>query len=55
MKSIHLIRLYEILTQMVKTHNLSIKERDDILKKAGLYHLSETDWKDSNGVIYTIK
>lgn len=55
MNPIHLIRLHEILTLMVKNGNLSVTERDDILRKAGLHYLIEGCWEDNDGVIYTLK
>ena len=55
MNRIHLIRLHEILTLMVKNGDLSVTERDDILRKAGLHYLIEGCWEDNDGTVYTLK
>ena len=51
----HLIKLYDILTLMVKEDRITLTDRNSMLAKAGLHCLGASKWKDEKGAIYTLK
>jgi hypothetical protein len=51
----NLIELHKILSLMVKEGKLLSTEKNSILIKAGLFHIKESQWKDEEGSIYTLK
>ena len=52
---VHLLKLKEILGDMVKQHRISENEMVDILRKAGLARLpnSSSKWIDETGSTYS--
>ena len=53
--AVHLLKLKEILSDMVKQHRISENEMVDILRKAGLARLpnSSSKWIDETGSTYS--
>lgn len=53
MVTIDFIHLNRVLTKMVELKRISEEERSDVLLKAGLRKLSETEWIQDDGSILT--
>lgn len=52
MKPTHLIELHHILSLMVRSEKISVDEKNQLLYKAGLSQISETEWVGDNNTIY---
>lgn len=48
-----LIRLHNILDSMINQKRITLVEAEDILKKAGLIKINDTQYKTEYGYIFT--
>ena len=52
---VHLMKLHEILSIMVKEDRITLTDRNSILAKAGLHHRGDSTWQDEEGATYTLE
>lgn len=52
--SIDFFRLNSVLIKMVRSGAISKEEREELLHKAGLLKLNDTEWQESETTILTL-